>query len=559
MARFEIATALIKRPLAVIALIVFLTPLVAQCQQAWRYRLRPGDHLVFTETVEKETIGPETQYKTTASFENHALVLSESMGGFTVAIQRNRRSAELLVARPGKKPPNDEDKRRFAERLSRQPDRLADANLLETVGGLRYAPSALREWPSRTLVGFEDFPQILASDLKTETKWRASGFLSAEFTVKGSEACDGRNCTLLEGEAFGGHVRLRYWIDDTTHLVQHATYQSDYGVFNGYTREVVTVALTSVAHDQTLEPWLASADMRLAALTALEHFSTLATSTTELLPIIASSDSEAATIALSVIARRRLPIDAAAIDATKLTPEGARLLAVLKRGTRFQPPPLPPGTTMQLYLDPAAGLVPYGLRIPRDFSLDSPAPLLVYLSGGPGVALDGLNGSWSALRGSEYAVLYPHALGMWWDKDSTDMFDGLLKKVTADLHVAASQTYLAGFSNGGSGTEFYAARWPERFGAAVSLMGAGECSVLDGRAVEQLAQVPLLLVHGRTDTVIPYECSQELFRKLQKRKANVRLELLDKGHEITLDNDQGLTLEFLRRAGETAAAQKINP
>lgn len=529
----------------------------ADCQQAWRYGLKAGDHLVYSETLEKETVGPTTHYKTTATFENHILVLDDSPNTLIFAVQRNRKSAELLHAAPGKKPPTDSDLKSFTERMAKWPTRVADANQISRSGGLQFATGAIREWPSRALIGFEEFPFIQVGTLKAGDKWRGGGFLDPGFVVK--EVTAGQPSTaLVEGSALGGHVLLSYRFGQDAHDMRLATYDAEYGVSSGTVHEHVSLTLNSATHDETPTTWLASPQTRLAALAALERFTTLATFVGELRPMLDSGDAEAATLALSIIARRRLPLDAGSLKAPTLTAEGERLLAMLRRGEKLQPPPFPAGATIQLYLIPERGFVPFIIRIPRDFSLDRPSPLLAYLSGAPGVALDALNNSLAPLAGSEFAALYPNALGMWWEPESTAMFDGLLTKVVADLRVPPQKTYLAGFSNGGSGTEFYAARWPNRFGAAVSLMGAGECGVLDGHAVEQLVRVPLLLVHGRTDTIIPSDCSQQLFRKLQKKRANVRLELLDKGHEITIDSDQGLTMDFLRRATQTvpqAAAQ----
>lgn len=56
--------------------------------------------------------------------------------------------------------------------------------------------------------------------------------------------------------------------------------------------------------------------------------------------------------------------------------------------------------------------------------------------------------------------------------------------------------YLTGFSNGGTGSLYFAALWPHRFAAVVSRMGAGQCMEQVKLGLSNLENLPVLFVHG---------------------------------------------------------------
>ena len=91
--------------------------------------------------------------------------------------------------------------------------------------------------------------------------------------------------------------------------------------------------------------------------------------------------------------------------------------------------------------------------------------------------------------------------------------------------------------------------WPQRFAAVVSLMGAGQCNEDIQKELPNLANLPMLLVHGEKDTRIPAACSKETYDSLSGLHPRVapQLRLLpDREHELTLQSDDGLTLAFLK-------------
>jgi pimeloyl-ACP methyl ester carboxylesterase len=209
-----------------------------------------------------------------------------------------------------------------------------------------------------------------------------------------------------------------------------------------------------------------------------------------------------------------------------------------------------PGARMRVMVSEKWRGQPYVLRVPDEYRGDAPVPLLVYLSGGPGRALLGWTTAREALADTGYLVAFPQASGMWWSDESEEMVRLLVDEMLERFNVDTNRVYLAGFSNGGTGTFFYAARWADRLAAAVSLEGAGKYG---GMGVSPpspggFGRLPILFVHGDRDRVIDVDCSRESAKVLRRenRDARVELEVLPgRGHDVMLGTDDGLTLAFL--------------
>jgi predicted esterase len=121
--------------------------------------------------------------------------------------------------------------------------------------------------------------------------------------------------------------------------------------------------------------------------------------------------------------------------------------------------------------------------------------------------------------------------------------------VLEQLNVDRGRVYLIGFSNGGTGALYYATLWPERFSAVAALMGGAACmDELRPLTMNKLAGLPVLLVHGDRDSIIPHECSESAFKDLRKVSPGSELHILKgRGHDIVLGNDDELTMSFLEK------------
>ena len=192
----------------------------------------------------------------------------------------------------------------------------------------------------------------------------------------------------------------------------------------------------------------------------------------------------------------------------------------------------------------------YILRVPVNYRREGQGhPLIVYLSGGPGLAIDGANGVEETISKTDYIVLYPNAGGeMWWTRNQVNKVRALITEAIPKLNIDRNRVYLVGFSNGGTGALYYATLWPEQFSAVAPLMGAAACiDELRPLAWKKLTNVPVLLIHGDKDSIIPSSCSEDAYRELRKYSPASELHILKgREHEIVLGNDDGLTLPFLQ-------------
>jgi len=119
--------------------------------------------------------------------------------------------------------------------------------------------------------------------------------------------------------------------------------------------------------------------------------------------------------------------------------------------------------------------LPYILHVPKDYRGDRPFPLIIYLSGGAGLAIDAVNSSEDVIAPTGYLALYPQTGDMWWNDDIRQKFASLFDETLDTLNVDRQRIYITGFSNGGTGALYYATFWPKRFAAVVTMMGAGVC------------------------------------------------------------------------------------
>jgi dienelactone hydrolase len=205
--------------------------------------------------------------------------------------------------------------------------------------------------------------------------------------------------------------------------------------------------------------------------------------------------------------------------------------------------------------------IPYLLRVPLTYHADRPAPLLIYLSGGAGMAIDGVNNAEDVVSQTDYIVIYPQAVRYWWTPQVARRVDTVLNDVLQRYNVDRDRIYLTGFSNGGTGAIYFATLWPQRFAAVVSLMGAGQCMNEIKAGLPNLENLPLLFVHGENDPIITPDCSTTTHAALTDLHPAVKPELKilpNRGHDITLQSDDGLTLAFFKNKLRNPFPREVN-
>ena len=210
------------------------------------------------------------------------------------------------------------------------------------------------------------------------------------------------------------------------------------------------------------------------------------------------------------------------------------------------------GTALRGMTTAAFPGAPFIMHVPLDYRGDQPFPLIVYLSGGGGLAYDGAANLGETLTHAGYLVLIPHASGnLWWEQKPTENVYALLLEILRSYNVDTNRVYLVGFSNGGTAALEFGTRWPDRFAAVASLMGAGLDTPSGTRLpLENLLDVPMLFLHGDKDARIPASSSYAAESALRALKPRVTPEihtLKGRGHDIRLSDDGDFTLPFLQR------------
>src|SRR5262249_32963451 len=101
----------------------------------------------------------------------------------------------------------------------------------------------------------------------------------------------------------------------------------------------------------------------------------------------------------------------------------------------------PPGTTLRwIRSGPHAGH-PYLRRVPGAYRGAEPFPLIVYLSGGPGLAISGALDAADAVDGTSALVVYPQAKGYWWDPSVADILPSLFEELLSSLDVDTNRVF----------------------------------------------------------------------------------------------------------------------
>lgn len=112
-------------------------------------------------------------------------------------------------------------------------------------------------------------------------------------------------------------------------------------------------------------------------------------------------------------------------------------------------------------------------------------------------------------------------------------------------HNAISDTFLCGFSQGGGLTFSIGLRNPGLFKGIIPMGGWLE----DGLTDAQLAaakELPILIVHGNQDPVVPFDAATGAKARLEKAGCRPQLFTFDGGHVIHLDA-RAAALEWMNK------------
>ncbi len=557
--------------IAAISALIVATSYLASAQNApnWHYDLRPGDHLVYSYSFHKHLESKDEKTQVEARFRTHVLVAAEIPGGFSLGFQRNREAEDLTQYVSKGKDKLAHEQIEFQKQMQTRPPHFSEAIEVSPAGEPRNTLELAREVHSHIIDALREVLTLPPASLTRGATWHSGNSFGFDVRWIDDEAIHGKSCHHLEATSPKGFLKLDYWLSPDSGVLEQVALDGTYSDYDTTVHETARMELQSRIRSESLETWLASPDTRLAALQAILLSPEVPVSAPQLTPPLSSTDPATQALALTIAARRKLNLPPDVLAHLRQSPselirEEVRELTDLPAAPansanatdechralppKFLPPKL--GTAFQMAVATKdTPEVPYILRVPLSYREDRPAPLLVYLSGGAGFAMDAMNTAEDVVSQTNYLVLYPQAAAYWWTPETARRFDIVLNDVLQRYNVDRDRVYITGFSNGGTGALYYATLWPQRFAAVVTQMGAGQCNEQVKAGLANVRNIPLLLIHGANDPVITPDCStttQQALIDLHPATEPVLKILPNHAHDITLDSDDGLTLAFFK-------------
>jgi len=529
-----------------------------------RYNLTPGDRLVYRETFDRDGSSPDTTFHARVTYLNQLVVVDSAASRSLVGIQRNRLSAELLESHERGADTLEQQKRTFDQALSKRPAHFSDTNLFSATGQPLLPVQVVRESASKLLYNLGEIIPLPVTAVQAGSEWELGAF-GLRMKLEAFEPVGIESCATFADNGTRKDTHLHFTFCPQSGHVAKLAFEGQYLEFDGTIHERITFELLEVHHEESASLWIADPQAQLGALRALMIGNSPLPEASVIVTLLKSGSTDAQALALAVYLQRNMNPPKEILQSLLQSPDAE----VRRISARFdqpmpkaatQPCDLPvarhsrekPGTTLHFMSSAGFTSAPYMIHVPPDYRGDQPFPLIVYLSGGGGLAFDGALSSADAVRHSGYLVLFPHAGGqMWWDTPVSAMVQTLLLEVLRTYNVDTNRVYLAGFSNGGTGSIELGARWPYRFAAIASLMGAGLDTPSGAKLpMQNLLDVPVLFVHGDKDPRIPPSASTRTYDELRSLKPETAPELhilKGRAHDVTLSSDDGYTLPFFAR------------
>jgi predicted peptidase len=167
---------------------------------------------------------------------------------------------------------------------------------------------------------------------------------------------------------------------------------------------------------------------------------------------------------------------------------------------------------------------PFWIQVPKT---EEKLPLLLFLHGKSlsGTDLNKVK-RYGVLKAIEKGrkinaiVVAPQVNKAAWDPDKLLK---LVEYVEQNYYVDSKRIYVCGMSLGGYGTLHFAGKYPEKISAAVAICGGGNTT--DGC---RLSKVPLWILHGDKDFIVPVSESQKVYNAIKKcnEKSDATLSIL---------------------------------
>jgi predicted peptidase len=205
-----------------------------------------------------------------------------------------------------------------------------------------------------------------------------------------------------------------------------------------------------------------------------------------------------------------------------------------------------PSRIQQLTFNTAAGTIRYGLALPQNCSTERPCPVVLALHPAGSALYYGARFLYSVvqpgLQDLNGIMIAPDCPSRSWnDPASESAVMELLQHALETYPVDRRRILITGFSMGGRGTWYFAARHPDLFTAAIPM-----ASSADGQPLDRLALMPTYIIHSRDDQVVPFAPMDRTASELARAGRVVKFEALSGlGHY-----EMNLYVDALRRAGQ---------
>src|SRR5215510_3166593 len=192
-----------------------------------------------------------------------------------------------------------------------------------------------------------------------------------------------------------------------------------------------------------------------------------------------------------------------------------------------QSAPTTPGVHELTFATRGGGSMLYAISIPKNYDGQTPEPLVLVLhSGGERMRYYGsafmrllVAPALNDLRAVMVAPDCPS--NAWSDAASDDAVMALLQDVLSHYNIDRRRILVTGFSLGGRGTWFMAAKHADLFTAAIPM-----ASSPGDLPIAQLATMPTYVIHSRDDEVSPFAPDERLAKQLMDMGRPVRFQAL---------------------------------
>ncbi|MGE0159855.1 MAG: prolyl oligopeptidase family serine peptidase [Gemmatimonadales bacterium] len=169
----------------------------------------------------------------------------------------------------------------------------------------------------------------------------------------------------------------------------------------------------------------------------------------------------------------------------------------------------------------------YGLSLPEgyDASAEEPRPLVLVLHPGTRGEYYGASFMQSivepGLRAWNAVMVAPDVQDRSWSTPRSERtLVELVERIIEEHAIDRARVLVTGFSMGGAGTWYLAARHPELFTGAIVMAGS------PGRDDAARISIPIYLIHSPDDEVVPFSAAEGAYYALAERKHAVEMRVL---------------------------------